>query len=383
MRIAYIGDWINHGKFLKTFGTSLIILLSLRTEVSSIDVYCPQENEEVEKFVQPQKVNIVGNYNYDDPISIIKILKMPWSSYDKVIFNLLPTGFGNGIFSNMTALILPLFLTRILRMKQIVVIYHNSVFTNDVKTLGYDSFTDKIKAFYLGIVERFMFKNVKTFVLLNLYKDRIDHRIGKNKVNVYKAEFVESISTTYINNVLTDTTITKSNSITPLILMHGYWGPQKNLSYALSVFRSLKESGYKFKLVISGGINHHFSNFKADFTSTIELYKDVIDAYLGYLNEKDIMKIFIDTDLIVLPYNTPGGHSGVLEQAMFFEVQTIVFDFPEYKEQTNDNPLIKLIKPSELNEALMAYLNSYEKNCVLNIENKIRLACDNIKAILK
>lgn len=382
MRIAYIGDFINHGKSLKTFGTSLIILLSLRTEVSSIDVYCPQENEEVEKFVQPQKVNIVGNYNYNDPLSIIKILKMPWASYDKVIFNLLPTGFGNGIFSNMTALILPLFLTTILRKKQIVVIYHNSVFTNDVKALGYDSLTDKIKAFYLGIVERFMFKNVKTFVLLKLYKDRIDYCIGKNKVKVYNADFVESMSTVYINNIFSSNKITKSHSITPTILMHGYWGPQKNLGFALSVFRSLKEKGYKFKLVISGGLNHHFSNFKADFKSTLELYQDVIDAYLGYVTEKDIMEIFMDTDLIVLPYNTPGGHSGVLEQAMFFEVQTIAFDFPEYREQTSGNPLVKLIKPSELNETLIAYLNSYEKNCVLNIEKKIRLVCDNVKTIL-
>ena len=83
--------------------------------------------------------------------------------------------------------------------------------------------------------------------------------------------------------------------------------------------------------------------------------------YLGYVKEKNIIDIFIKADIILLPYNVPGGHSGVLEQSIFFEVPTIAFDFPEYREQALGNPIIKLVRPEELGEILIAMLNSTKK----------------------
>jgi len=142
----------------------------------------------------------------------------------------------------------------------------------------------------------------------------------------------------------------------------------------------LKNKGIKFRLVISGSINPHFPNYKSKFKEILDSYSDIIYEYLGYVKEKDIINLFLKSDLIILSYNIPGGHSGVLEQSMFFNLPAIVLDFTEYREQAKGNPLVKIIKPEEIGNALILNLNLKE-NDIIEVKNKIILTQDNIKSI--
>ncbi|MEM4115060.1 MAG: hypothetical protein QXP59_03530, partial [Saccharolobus sp.] len=72
MKIAYVGDFINHGKSLQTTGTPIVILLSLLKEVDAIDVYCPVQNKFIEDFALPKKVKLLPLYKYDSPLSILR-----------------------------------------------------------------------------------------------------------------------------------------------------------------------------------------------------------------------------------------------------------------------------------------------------------------------
>ena len=60
MRVAYVGDFINHGTSLQTPGTSLVILLSGMENVTSVDVYCPEINRTIEDFKNPGNVKIIS-----------------------------------------------------------------------------------------------------------------------------------------------------------------------------------------------------------------------------------------------------------------------------------------------------------------------------------
>ena len=382
MRIAYIGDFINHGKSLQTNGTSVVILLSLLKDVQAIDVFCPEANEEVENFELPQKVRLYESYRYDNSISILHLLKIPWYNYDAVIFNMLPTGFGSGTLPNAVALVVPIILRIIFRQRNIRVIYHNSVFTNDIRTLGYNTAFDSIRSFFLGVVERTLFKNVATFVLLNLYKKRIDDSIGKNKLHVLNGRYLEAITTLYLNKVMDAEFVETEKSDIPMILMHGSWGPQKNIELGLMAVQKLKKEWIKFRLVISGGLNHHFPEYKRKFEELLHSYSDVIYEYLGPVTEKDIMRVFLDASFLILPYNTPGGHSGVLEQAMFFEVPTIAIDFPEFREQANGTSNIKLINTNNFFYVLVNYLKFLEEKRKINFKDKIIKASINVKQLV-
>ena len=384
MRIAYIGDLINHGKSLQTPGTSVVILLSLLKDVDSIDVFCPKVNEKAEKFELPHKVKLFEFYRYDDSVSILRLLKVNWHNYDAVIFNMLPTGFGNRTLPNAFALIVPITLRIIFRKNNIKVIYHNSIFTNDIRKLGYDSAFDRIRSFFLGIVERTLFKNVDTFVLFYLYKKRVDDSIGKNKVHVLNWRYLEAITTLYLNKVMDDESVETKKTDIPTVLMHGSWGPQKNIELGLMVLKKLKSEGEKFRLVISGGLNHHFPEYKRKLQELLHSYSDVIDEYLGPVTEKDIMKIFLGASLLILPYNTPGGFSGILELAIFFEVPTIAIGFPEYAEQAKGISFVRLIESEDSLKLIVKelLLGSTVKHIEISVNEKIQQAVNNIQDLL-
>ncbi len=383
VKIAYVGDFINHGKSLQTTGTPMVILLSLLENVDSIDVFCPEENEMTEEFEIPSKVILHEFYRYDNSKSILRLLKVQWKNYDEVIFNMLPTGFGKGTMVNATALFIPILLVKLLRQKNIRVIYHNSVFTNDVRKLGYDTAFDKIRLFFLGIVEKILFKNLDTFVLLDLYKSRIYKSIGKNRVRVLNPRYLEGITSIYINKSMNIKSLNVKKSNTPTVLMHGSWGPQKNIEIGLSVLKKLKDRGFKFNLVISGGINHHFPDYNRNFQELLDSYSDVVNEYLGQVSEKDIMKLFLNADMLLLPYNTPGGHSGVLEQAIFFEVPTIAIDFQEYREQIIGTENVILTKSGELNPELLIKHHNLNSERELKVRCKIQESLHNIQILLK
>lgn len=371
MKVAYVGDFINHGKSLHTTGTPLVIILTLLKKVDLIDVYCPKVNEAIEYFELPLKVRLIEFYQYDDPLSILKLLKVNWRDYDLVIFNLLPTGFGMSSLANGSALAVPILLVKVFRLRNIRVIYHNSVFTNDFRKLGYNFKIDKLRSFFLLITERTLFKKVPTSVLLNLYLLRIEKSIGINRVDVLPIRYLEAITTLYLNKVLNVETLTIEKTDPPTVLMHGSWGPQKNLELGLSALRNLKEAGIRFKLIISGGINHHFPKFKERFNELISSYHDVIDQYLGPISEKKILEIFLTANLLILPYNAPGGRSGVLEQAIFFETPAVILDFPEYKEQAKGVASVKVTSANDLQKNIYEMLNVSPKKTELGINKKI------------
>ena len=123
-------------------------------KVTSIDVYCPNLNKVSEEFRLPKNVNIISSYVYDHPISMLELLRVRWQNYDVIVFNILPTGFGQHSITNIMGLMLPIFLNKFFSIKNIKIIYHNSVFTNDFKSLGYNSFYNRIREYFLRKLEK-------------------------------------------------------------------------------------------------------------------------------------------------------------------------------------------------------------------------------------
>ena len=383
MKIAFVGDVANHGKYLKTPGTSIVILLSALKGITSVDVYCPIQNTTIEQFEPPYNVRIIQLYEYNKPSSLFRLLKIDWNDYDFVIFNMLSTGFGSSSLPNAIWLAIPIILVKFLRLKNIRVIYHNSVYTNDIVRLGYNSPFDKVRSLVLAAIERSIFKSIKTFVFLKLYKQRIDTAIGKNKVSFLHLRYLDAVATIYANSAMDVETLEAKESDVPTILMHGSWGPQKNIESGLLALRRLKESGIDFRLIISGGLNSHFSEYKKGFNNLINEYYDIINNYKGYVEEKEVMNLFLKSDILILPYNVPGGMSGVLDQAIFFDIPTIAVDFPEYREQTIGVNNVKLVSLDHLTNAVKEALTNYVKKRKIANKEKLHEAVTRISEIIK
>jgi glycosyltransferase involved in cell wall biosynthesis len=382
VKIAYVGDFINHGKSLATTGTSLVFLLSTFDSVDSIDVYCPNIDKNIEEITLPEKVKVIETYRYDSSLSLLNLFRLRHLSYDKIIFNMLSTTFGNSSFSNAFGLCIPIIMVKAFQMQNVEVIYHNSVLTNDVTRLGYTSLYDRLRSRILRVIEGAIFKNVTTFVLLKLYVERITSILKENRVQCLNARYLEAISTVFINELQDEETLELSGTnLLPMVLLHGNWGPQKNIELGIETLDRIRKDGVDFNLVITGGMNHHFPEYEKHFMEILDRY-NFAGCYKGTVTEKEIFTLFTTSDLLLLPYNIPGGHSGVLEQAIFFEIPTIAIDFPEYREQTEGVEFIRLtsLENFYLNTKRSLQINLGSRD--VHIKLKLKGAVSNIKTLL-
>lgn len=379
-----MGDFLDHGRGLNTVGASIVFLLALNEEVESIDVFCPYSDKGSHVKNHHKKIRVIETYRYGDALSVLTLFKIRRINYDRIIFNILPTGFGSTSLPNLFGLLVPITMAAIFRTPGLRVVYHNSVYTNNVALLGYDTFYDRVRSRVLGFIEKAMFKLIDTIVLVELYKKAIDERIGLNRVRYSSGRYLEAIPTLFLNDLLDTVEFqNKRNDDVPTVLLHGFWGPQKNLRAALEALSKISDEGLIFNLIISGGINKHFPLYEKQFMKIIDEFSDIIGSYLGYIDEKKILSLYTKSDLLILPYNTPGGHSGVLEQAIFFEVETVAIDFAEYREQANGLEFVHLCKRDNLQDAIRTVLMYRRNRYRLRIKRKLDEVLDNIDILLQ
>lgn len=385
MKIAYIGNFHNYGSSVSTSGTALVYLISELTEVECVDVFCASPNMKMEKTFIPNKITIIPTFDSRKPLSILNLYGIKWENYDKVIFNILATSFGKSALMNMIGLLAPYILMK-LGNKNIKVIYHNSTFTNDVKRLGYNSPIDKIKTVVLSAIEMNMFTSLQVYMPLNIYVDRILFMNRKATVRNIDMRFLEAVPTIYINGLSKSKIIERPKSSSSNILLHGYWGPQKNLELALKTLFDLKNEGIEFHLILSGDINDKFPDYKNKFNELVKKYLGANDEILGHISEEDILKLFLRSDLVVIPYNAPGGHSGVLETAITFGNSVLCIRYPEYEEQSAGFDNIILTDPDNFHEHLKMYLKEnvpHNRKASVSISDKINHAIGSMRQLLK
>ncbi|QRF75031.1 hypothetical protein Thermo_00524 [Thermoplasmatales archaeon] len=385
MRIAYVGNFHNFGNSVATAGTAIVYLMSELEEVDGIDVFCAVPNFKKEQTFVSDKVKIYPTFDPRKPLSTINLYGIKWKNYDKIIFNILPTAFGKSALLNMIGVLAPYILTKF-GHRNIRVVYHNSTFTNDVERLGYNSRTDRIKKIILSKVEMRMFESLPVYMPLKIYVNRILSKKNKALVKHIDMRYFEAIPTIYINALSRKKFIERSKNSNKTILLHGYWGPQKNLELALENLLKLRSEGLEFYLILSGGVNGNFPDYVNRFNELVKKYSSTIDERLGYVVERDILKLFKRSDLVVIPYNAPGGHSGVLETAIAFDNSVICIKHPEYEEQSTGLDGIVLTDPDHFHEDLKMCLKENSQcniKTTINISEKIDRAVDSVRHLLE
>lgn len=87
-----------------------------------------------------------------------------------------------------------------------------------------------------------------------------------------------------------------------------------------------------------------------------------------------------------MPYNVPGGQSGVLEMSSFFNSNVICIDFPEFREEVKQGDNIILTEKKNFEDQIIKFLENYNMNESVKdiyIKNKIIIAENNIKNFIE
>ena len=370
LRVSFVGNFYNHGVPLAQWATGFVLLLSKIKKIEEVNVLCPSNTEGKAEMQLPEGVRIIPCFDIEKPLTLINLLKeLSKGQPDIIFFNLNSTSFGNKSLTNLIGLLItflaPLF------GKRYKIIYHSSVITNDPEKLGYNKPYDKLRRAVLSVLEFSIFRFLDTFVLLDTYKTIIDKSVRKNKVKTLKNHYLEALPTIFMNGFMEQSELKKEkteNTLHPTILLPGSWGPQKNLELALKSLNNLRKGGYSFRVVITGGPNSHFADYANVFDRLISQYGDIITESIGYIAENEMMKIFLNSDLILMPYNTSGGHSGILEMAAFFEVPLIGISFAEYEEKKKElNSQIVLTSNENFEKEIQKFLETWNNTTLKSI----------------
>ena len=385
LTVAILCNILGRGDTYDEWSTSFVLALSKINEIIKIHVITPpNKSNNVYTYSLPKKCIIHETLDYDHPLSMFKAVNLISElKCDLVIAVSGPTAFGRGAVSNFIGLLLPLIIQR-KTAASVKVINQGSTYTHDIGLLGYSGPINFIKLRVARIVEKFIFKRVKTYFQLKYYCNIIEAKLGRSYVGGFLvSDYIDPLATLYLNGFDSIARLERGLQNDKInILLHGFWGPQKDPEIALKAVRNLKLKNQRIHLTVSGGINSHFSGYGEYFQNILSNYGDIIDSYLGYVKEKDLIQLFLENEIVLMPYRASGGQSGILEMASFFENIVVCSDFPEFREELKSD-LVVLTDLGDFEQSLFKALEMVkEVPNIIDVQNKIKSVINNIRFFL-
>lgn len=139
----------------------------------------------------------------------------------------------------------------------------------------------------------------------------------------------------------------------PRILTFGFWGAFKDADLLVHATESLRARGLDVELVLGGGAHPYFP----------EIYDRLRQKYgtlpfvrmTGYVPEENLHELFTSASVVVLPYRTNAGASGVLNLCRSYGRPVVVSNEPGLLEQLGVEGGRALV--FDTNESLVEHLH--------------------------
>jgi len=150
------------------------------------------------------------------------------------------------------------------------------------------------------------------------------------------------------------------------ILTFGKWGTYKRPEILIEAFAQIADRFPNAKLVIAGS-NHPMCPGYVE--SLRERWKDCSRIeFQGYIAEDKIGELFSSSTVLVLPYTSAGGPSGVAHQACEFAVPIIGSDIPDFRDMAETEELAMLFYETGNADSLAKVLADLLENPTLQRE---------------
>jgi glycosyltransferase involved in cell wall biosynthesis len=147
------------------------------------------------------------------------------------------------------------------------------------------------------------------------------------------------------------------------VLVFGKWGTYKRLELMLKAFARLSRQMPNVKLVIAGA-DHPMAPGYVE--SVAEQHRDIPNIeFTGYVREEDIGPLFQKASVLVMPYSSATGASGVAHLGCEYGVPIISADIPDFRSMADDEGLAiefcRTNDPEDLAARIGSLLNSPER----------------------
>lgn len=328
---------------LAEYSYHLINELQRLPEIGHIEIIADAE-EYCTKTVN-DKITLHRVWKVDKPTSLLFVpLKILRLKPDVVHFNVHMAVFGRSRLANFVGLSLPL-VCRLMGFRTLVTL-HNITEMIDIEKTGFrNTFLNRLGAFIatkLLIIASAVTLTVRSYV-------KILRRRYKCKRALWIPHGTWNIDPTNCG---------QSSHNTKTILYIGHSGPYKDLELLFQAFEILHEKRNAVKLMVAGDSHPNYPNF-------LDKYKRGNHSpnvqFTGFVPEERFQTLFEKVDVVVLPYRTCTGTSGVVAHlAASYGVPIVATDLPEFRELVDEGCGIVLSphNPVTLAEKIEYILNN-------------------------
>ena len=319
-----------------------------------------------EEHVEPEGFSVVRCWSFDDPGSVVRLLKvLRRMKPDVVWFNLLFSTFGRNPLVAFSGLMTPL-LAR-LSGRYTHVTLHHLMDTVELKDVGVRN--EKLYRFAGAIATRMLLLSNSVSVLMPGYRKILNDKYGRDNVHL-RAHGILTRRPEFPD-------FARRGNPVHRILAFGKWGTYKRLELMMEAFDLIARQMSDVRLVVAGGdhpqAHGYIESMKRQYA------EDPRIEFRGYIPEDDLAELFQSSSVAVMPYSSSTGCSGVAHLACAYGVPIISADLADFRQMAQGEELaMQFYPPGDahgLAESLLGLL--------LNQETQQRMAAQNFSAGLR
>lgn len=306
MKVAVVTAFPPSKVTLNEYGYHLVKNFVQNDEVSELILMSDKTNEPKQlDFDQKEKIKVKECWEFNSYTTFFSIIKAARQEKpDVILFNLQFVKFGDKKIPSALGLLLPMFL-RIFGFKTVVLL-HNILEQVDLEKAGFteSKIMQTIYNFIGTNITRCLLKANKVAVTIHKYVDILNAK--------YKTKNVILIPHGTFETVKEPNFELKSGP--KQIMAFGKFGTYKKVEILIEAIEIVRKTNSdELEVVIAGTDSPNTPGY---LDGVQKKYKDVKGiVFTGYVEENDVERIFTDSTIVVFPYTSTTGSSGVLHQA--------------------------------------------------------------------
>ena len=290
---------------------------------------------------------------------------------DAVLFNLQFASFGRGKIPAALGLFAPL-MSRLSKIPTVVLL-HNLVETVDLKSAGFSQnrLMQQVLRGIGTVLTKIVLSADLVAVTIPKYVEILEEKYKATNVMLAPHGAFEEFTPPLSNDAASD----PSGEITRTqIMTFGKFGTYKRIEILIEAFHQLQEEGRdQLQLVIAGGDNPNSPGYLA---SMREKYANVPNIlFTGYVPESDVARIFQEATVVVFPYTSTTGSSGVLHQAGDYGKAVVLPNIGDFVEVIREEGFVgEYFEPddsADLARAIANLLDNPEQRIAMQYQNHI------------
>ncbi len=306
MKIAIVTAFPPSKVTLNEYGYHLVKNFVKKEAISSLILICDKTNEVKQlDFEKSEKIILNECWEFNSYLNLLTIMKAIFKEKpDAVLFNLQFVKFGDKKIPAALGLMIPMFL-KFFGFKTIVLL-HNILEQVDLENAGFTSskLAQRIYNFIGTTLTRCMLKANFLAVTINKYVEVLNKKYKTNNVVLIPHGSFE--------------TPQNPNFELPAdpkkIMAFGKFGTYKKVEILIEALLIIRQTNQQPIQVVIAGTDS--PNTPGYLQSVQEKYADVEGIiFTGYVEENDVERIFNESTVVVFPYTSTTGSSGVLHQA--------------------------------------------------------------------